>query len=662
MSTKTTFKRIALVAVAAMGFGVLSVVPSQAVVSGLVVTATNGTATHLNSDSRTAAVIDVRFLAQNGEADSVTVQIVAAAAFPELSNNVLVNSGIFWTESSTSLGGNNHPLIDTLTANTVPAPASEILSRADIYTFRLLNAGIGAGFRVKAPVGGGSINGTFGAKVKFSLGETRTGLVAGTYSFNAIVSSVQASGVVTQVVPFNIVVAAAPVVVVTPAAANAKGFLQAGPGAYPSGTVLADSVTAGSSAPGTKIGTLRVSNFSATDVAARDTMTVTMTGVGFLSVTAPSAITGRSFVIANQEAFTADIMPDGTAGTGTITITTAAGASFVKTVTFFSTSPATATAAVAKAFIKAGARTTDVFAVTVRDALGNPITSGGASVTAAPTDTRTTQVVGSATAATCDWNLLGNAYHCPITGAAADKFGPVAYTITATGTGTNTAVRVTTTATTTFADNVATKAVLAGPATGAPGATVDYTLTLTEKNGYPVADQTYGVNSAGGVLFSAVAADTEISGFTGSGASLPFSASESFTSKSGVITSKGTLPIAGVASLSLTLVGDGLQTLAVNAIDKSIGKTKLTVSTDVANPGVDAATDAANEATDAANAATDAALAAAEAADAATSAAQEASDAVAALSESVTKLIAGLQAQIKSLAAVVAKIARKVKA
>jgi hypothetical protein len=88
----------------------------------------------------------------------------------------------------------------------------------------------------------------------------------------------------------------------------------------------------------------------------------------------------------------------------------------------------------------------------------------------------------------------------------------------------------------------------------------------------------------------------------------------------------------------------------------------VTATAAIANPGVDAATDAANEATDAANAATDAALAAAEAADAATTAAQEASDAVAALSESVTKLIAGLQAQIKSLAAVVAKIAKKVKA
>jgi hypothetical protein len=97
---------------------------------------------------------------------------------------------------------------------------------------------------------------------------------------------------------------------------------------------------------------------------------------------------------------------------------------------------------------------------------------------------------------------------------------------------------------------------------------------------------------------------------------------------------------------------------ATAANDSLTGSITLTIS----SPGTAAATDAANEATDAANAATDAALAAAEAADAATTAAQEASDAVAALSESVTKLIAGLQAQIKSLAAVVAKIAKKVKA
>ena len=75
-----------------------------------------------------------------------------------------------------------------------------------------------------------------------------------------------------------------------------------------------------------------------------------------------------------------------------------------------------------------------------------------------------------------------------------------------------------------------------------------------------------------------------------------------------------------------------------------------------------AALDAATEALEASNAATTAALDAAKAAEAATAAAQAATDAVAVLSASVTKLIAGLQAQIKSLAAVIAKIAKKVKA
>jgi hypothetical protein len=390
---------------------------------------------------------------------------------------------------------------------------------------------------------------------------------------------------------------------------------------------------------------------STTSALAKDTMTVTMTGAGYLEVTAPTATTGRSFVIANAESFTANVRADGTSGTGTITITTAAGASFVKTVTFFDTKPKTVTAAVKKAFIKAGTTQVDkVFAVTVVDAAGNAVTN--ATITAAPTDTATT--VGGAADCTSGYNATDKVYYCGVKGLSTVKFGPVAYTITATGADTaKTALK--TSATVTFADSVATKAVLSGPATGTPGATVEYTLTLTEKNGYPVADQTYGDTSEGGVLFAKRVA----SGWSAAG---PFLTTESFTSVSGVITSEGVLPIAGVATGTWTLAGDGLQTLTTDAIDKTIGKTTLTVSTDVANPGVDAATDAANEATDAANAATDAALAAAEAADAATSAAQEASDAVAALSESVTKLIAGLQAQIKSLAAVVAKIAKKVKA
>jgi len=85
----------------------------------------------------------------------------------------------------------------------------------------------------------------------------------------------------------------------------------------------------------------------------------------------------------------------------------------------------------------------------------------------------------------------------------------------------------------------------------------------------------------------------------------------------------------------------------------------------VVGGGVDTATsavDAAAEATDAANAATDAANAAAESADAATAAAQDAADAVAALSTQVAEMINALKKQITALTNLVIKIQKKVKA
>jgi trimeric autotransporter adhesin len=637
MSTKTTFKRIALVAVAALGFGVLSVVPSQATVSALTVsapTAGSAGAVGAKSDSTTASTFSVSALFDAGLADTVTVAFVQNGDFPA---GAAVQPRLTFLETTTASATQVDTQTPQIALSTITAfSGTESITSSGSYSISRTDAGY-AGAK-------------FGLFLESITSTTRP---AGAYNFTIIVKS-YSGGVATPVTtnyPATITIAAA----AAPAAAKgafATAYMQAG--ATPSFTgVLGDSVTVGSFTAGTVIGQIQVKNNSAVGVAASDTITAVLTGQGYLT---GGGSTGRSLTWVGVESATISVVADGTSGPGTITITTGTGGSFVKTVTFFDTKPVKATATVAKAFIKAGTGSVaDVFAVVVTDTLGNAIKDTGAVVTAAATDTATT--VGGA--ATCAWNVAGDAYHCAVAGKAVDKFGPVAYTITATGTGVNAATKVTTSATTTFADNVATKAVLTGPASGTPGATVEYTLTLTEKNGYPVADQTYGVGGAGGALFSQTAADTVSSGFTGT---LPFAVTESFTAKSGVITSKGVLPIAGVASLSLTLIGDGLQTAAANAIDKTIGKTKVTVTTDVANPGVDAATDAANEATDAANAATDAALAAAEAADAATTAAQEASDAVAALSASVTKLIEGLQAQIKSLAAVVAKIAKKVKA
>jgi hypothetical protein len=628
-----------------LGFGVLSVVPSQADVSGLIVTATNGTATLQNSDSRTAASLNIQFLAQAGSADSVTVSIVAASVFPTGSNNILTHSGIFLTETTTSIGGANFPTVDTSAAG-VAAGTNVIAPRAAIAN--------DTSFRVVAPAAGSTTNGTFSAKVKFSLGETSTAsdIVAGTYNFNAIVVSRQEGVSKTDVVPFNIVVAADAVPAAkVPAAANAKAYLQAGT-TYPAGTVLADSVTTGSMvADGTNIGMIKITNADTADAAASDTMTVSMTGPGVLVVTSP-ATTGRSFVLPPATSAEIAVRADGASGEAKITITTAAGASFVKTVTFYDTKPSKAVATAAKAYIKAGTGSVaDVFSVVVTDTAGYAVTN--AVVTAAPTDATTT-VGGAATCGT--YNTTDKVYYCAVAGLSATKFGPVAYTIKATGTDALKTV-ASTSATVTFADNVATKAVLAGPASAAPGASVDYTITLTEKNGYPVADQIYGVgNAPGGVLFAT--AGRVATGWT----TAPFAATDSFTAKSGVITSKGTMPLAGTATGTWTLVGDGLQTLAADAIDKTIGKTTITVTTEAANAAADAATQAAEEAAAAAQDATDAALDATTAAEAAGALAQEAVDAVAELSAQVTTLIDALKKQITTLTNLVIKIQKKVKA
>mgnify|MGYP007113549064 CR=1 FL=1 len=74
MSTKTNFKRIALVAVAALGLGVLSSVPAKAV-GNLAVTVTNGTFVAGKADSTTAATIAISATLEDIK-DTITVSVV----------------------------------------------------------------------------------------------------------------------------------------------------------------------------------------------------------------------------------------------------------------------------------------------------------------------------------------------------------------------------------------------------------------------------------------------------------------------------------------------------------------------------------------------------------------------------------------------------------
>jgi hypothetical protein len=480
---------------------------------------------------------------------------------------------------------------------------------------------------------------------------------AGTYNYIVIAqgySNGTLNSALTQQTPVTITIQAAAVPALpVPAAANATAFLQMGTSPTFNASTLTDSVTTGSLVANTVIGAIKVINNTSANATANDTITVSMTGQGYLIYEAPTPdVVGKNFTIIDVADATLKVVADGNSGEGKITITTGAGASFVKTVTFYDTKPSKAVATVKKAFIKAGTGSVaKVFSVVVTDTAGTAITSGLTSLTAAPTDTATT--VGGAATCSTTLDATDKVYYCSVKGLSATKFGPVAYTIKATEDAAPKTV-VSTSATVTFADNVATKAVLAGAASGAPGEAVEYTITLTEKNGYPVADQIYGaagVEAPGGVLFATRVA----TGWT----TAPFATTDSFTSVSGVIKSKGTLPLAGTATGTWTLVGDGLQTLAGDAIDKTIGKTTITATTEVVNAAADAATAAAEAAEAAAQDATDAALDATTAAEAAGALAQEAVDAVAELSAEVTKLMAGVKAQITYLTKLVMRLAAK---
>ena len=71
MSTKTTIKRIALVAVAALGFGVMSVAPSSAVVAGDSITLSASTTTITTGSAATVTLTTAGYF--GAASDSITV-------------------------------------------------------------------------------------------------------------------------------------------------------------------------------------------------------------------------------------------------------------------------------------------------------------------------------------------------------------------------------------------------------------------------------------------------------------------------------------------------------------------------------------------------------------------------------------------------------------
>jgi len=119
MSTKTTFKRIALVTVAALGFGVMSVVPSTATINADSLTLSAATAAQNTAETQTAtsAVATVSFLGATGDSLSVTASLVSGPT----GNTALPYLSVTETASVRVAAGNADVVLGTKTEPNQPA-------------------------------------------------------------------------------------------------------------------------------------------------------------------------------------------------------------------------------------------------------------------------------------------------------------------------------------------------------------------------------------------------------------------------------------------------------------------------------------------------------------------------------------------------------------
>jgi len=625
MSTKTTFKRIALVTVAALGFGVMSVAPSSA--------ATNANLGCYTADGITAQALST---AGNdacggiaGAYNQVTLVFTALAVGDviEVTGGTFVSGGAYATLNTAKTAA----VATATTANGLPTVATPTAGTITVKFYKNTAGVVSATATetVTITVGAAGLSGVYSATKSTAYivaGETLTAAAGAAIAADATVSV--AKSTVTDTATATIVVnyldgLGKPM--------GAKGdtltaTITSGPGLIRTSSatiggnpyVSFDSTTARSATgtPGDAGGVVRVADQYSTSV-----IPETMTGLAAF------------YIFSNN-------LP----GVTVVTIKNVAGTVVAtKSLTFTDTTIASITATVLKPLVNGdtAVHTNDVINLVFKDSAGAVIkapsayptvasgaaTIGGASQAGGGTSGYDTN---TATNGSVNWGV----------DAIGAKYGDVTYTFTA-------GVGITATATVKFVSKVASTVDITADAATA-GDKITYKITAKDSTGAGVPD---------GSLLSSYVKSVATTG----GIATEVDVTTANKSVAGAWTVTGTAPLISTNLTSTFTLTGTAATLDTN-LTAALAATTKVVSVAISNPATDAAAAAAEEATAAANDATDAALSAAEAAEAATAMAQEAVDAVAELSASVTKLISALRAQITSLTNLVIKIQKKVKA
>ena len=391
MSTKTNFKRIALVAVAALGLGVLSSVPSNAVIPAASITssATTGTSGQTQGaaamDSSTAAIVSMSFTATAADSVSVTVipkaKPTGALLYPRLL--------LMLQDTTTSTGLTSVGVVTLPGTNTAQPSATESNTAAIVVA--AANTVAAANF-----------------KAFIDTATLSTSRNAGTYTWTVAITpysanfSTQIGNTDIKYQDVSITVAALATASTVASAAYSKAWISTAGAA--SADVAVNSVATASNTPVGYI-TVKLRNASDTN-SASESVTVTTT-VGQVGT---SSNRGRSVVLAYSTDMDVNIYADGTAGVATINVSTPSVTFAAKTATFYATAPSKLVASVINSV--PGAGSTVALAVKATDAAG--IAWAGTLYTYSDT----VGVISNA-ASSCSYVAANSRHECSITTVAA---------------------------------------------------------------------------------------------------------------------------------------------------------------------------------------------------------------------------------------------------
>jgi hypothetical protein len=361
MSTTTNFKRIALVAVAALGLGVLSSVPSQAVINSDSLTLSSATAAQTTAETYTAtsAVATVSFFGAAQDSLTITAALVSTTA---VGNTAMPVLRLIETSSA---------IIDTLVTLTGSGATGFAGSAAGTPTLANVPT------RIAAASSSVTTTAKYAVYLATSTGAVAAPTTAGTYVVRLTPAAIGAGplvGAVSRELTITVTTAASQSTVA--AAATSTAYMWEGETVIAGAT--ADSVVSTVrtiDASNNPAATIYVTLKNAAGLAANESITATLTGQGILgtgsalghAVTATDGIKGRSISVAMGGFI--GVFADGNAGAASVTLTSAAGVQIgtVKTVTFTSTTAtsyaAPTIAATDSSVILAGTSTTvSVFA------------------------------------------------------------------------------------------------------------------------------------------------------------------------------------------------------------------------------------------------------------------------------------------------------------